>query len=100
MYDIINRINLIVLGIRFWHLFGGGVPMDIIYIADDDKNVCNLLKSHLKKENYNVEGFYDAESLLERFSEAPCDMIITDIMMPNISGYDLCKEIRKKVMYR
>lgn len=70
--------------------------MKIIYIADDDKNVCNLLKSHLKSENYFVEAFYDAETLLQRFLLSPCDMIITDIMMPNMSGYDLCREIRKK----
>lgn len=68
----------------------------MIYIADDDKNVCDLLKSQLISEDYNVEVFYEAISLLKRFEKQPCDLIITDIMMPNMFGYDLCKEIRKE----
>lgn len=53
------------------------------------------MKSQLISENYNAEAFYDAETLLKRFLSTACDMIITDIMMPNMSGYDLCREIRK-----
>ncbi|QSX07326.1 response regulator transcription factor [Sedimentibacter sp. zth1] len=67
----------------------------LIYIADDDKNVCQLLKSQLLSENYLVETFYDANSLLSKFLQNSCDLVITDIMMPKISGYELCKEIRK-----
>ncbi|WP_242631642.1 response regulator transcription factor [Sedimentibacter sp. zth1] len=67
----------------------------MIYIADDDKNVCQLLKSQLLSENYLVETFYDANSLLSKFLQNSCDLVITDIMMPKISGYELCKEIRK-----
>lgn len=66
-----------------------------IYIVDDDKNVCDLLKSQLVSENYTVETFYNAESLLDRFKQKQCNLIITDIMMPNMSGYGLCSEIRK-----
>lgn len=54
-----------------------------------------MLKSQLISESYDVETFYNGEMLLERFLSTPCDLIITDIMMPNMSGYDLCKEIRK-----
>jgi DNA-binding response OmpR family regulator len=67
----------------------------LIYIADDDENVCNLLKSQLVSEDYLVEEFYNGEELLKRFSAQPCDLIITDIMMPHMSGYELCTEIRK-----
>ncbi|MCK4259477.1 MAG: response regulator transcription factor [Halanaerobiales bacterium] len=67
----------------------------MIYIADYDKNVCDLLKSQFVSENYSVEAFYDANSLLVKFSQEPCDLVITGIMMPNISGYELCREIRK-----
>lgn len=54
-----------------------------------------MLKSQLVSENYSVEEFYNAEELLKRFSSKPCNLIITDIMMPNMSGYDLCREVRK-----
>lgn len=67
-----------------------------VYVADDDKNVCEILKSQLQKDNYFVEVFYSGEALLSRFNSEKSDLIITDIMMPNMSGYDLCREIRKK----
>lgn len=71
------------------------ISRHLIYIADDDKKICHLLKSQLVSENYLVEEFYNGEELLKRFSSDPCELIITDIMMPNMSGYDLCREIRK-----
>ena len=63
-----------------------------IYIADDDENVCNLLKSQLVSEDYLVEEFYNGEELLKRFSSQHCSLIITNIMMPQMSGYELCTE--------
>ncbi len=67
----------------------------LIYIADDDLNICNLLKTSLVNENYNVEVFFDGKKLLDAFVSKPCDIILTDIMMPNMNGYELCRNIRK-----
>lgn len=67
----------------------------LIYIADDDKNICNILKTQLESENYLVKEFYNGEDLLNEFKNTPCSLIITDIMMPKLSGYELCKEVRK-----
>ncbi len=69
--------------------------MKKIYVADDDKQICELLKSHLSNSGYDVKAFYNGKSLLEAFLAQPCDLIITDIMMPQMSGYDLTREIRK-----
>jgi len=44
--------------------------------------------------NYAVEVFYNGTDLLETYKKTPCDLIITDIMMPGLSGYELCREIR------
>jgi len=44
--------------------------------------------------NYVVEVFYNGTDLLETYKKTPCDLIITDIMMPDLSGYELCREIR------
>jgi len=44
--------------------------------------------------NYAVEFFYNGTDLLEMYKKTPCDLIITDIMMPGLSGYELCREIR------
>ena len=74
------------------------VAMKTIYVADDDKNICELLKSHIESAGYAVQIYSNGKSLLDAFNKMPCDMIITDIVMPVMSGYDLCKEVRKVSM--
>lgn len=66
-----------------------------LYIADDESKIRDLLKAHLGAEGYDVEVFADGQKLLARFAERFCDMVITDIMMPKMNGYDLCRQIRK-----
>lgn len=68
----------------------------LVYIADDEINICNIIKSFLIKEGYEVETFYDGRSILEAFQLRPADMLIIDIMMPEIDGYSLCSFIRQK----
>ncbi|OOB77932.1 MAG: hypothetical protein ATN34_02915 [Epulopiscium sp. Nele67-Bin002] len=67
----------------------------IIYTAEDDKNINNLIVTHLKNNGYDVKGFPNGEALLNEFKIKPADLIITDIMMPKMTGYDLCKHIRQ-----
>lgn len=69
--------------------------MRMIYIADDDNTICELLKAHIENAGYNVKTFNNGESLYNAFIAMPSDMIITDIVMPNMTGYDVCREIRK-----
>ncbi|MEZ0537739.1 response regulator transcription factor [Caldicellulosiruptoraceae bacterium PP1] len=68
----------------------------LIYIADDELNICNIIKSFFIKEGYDVEVFYDGRSLLEAFEKKPADMLVIDIMMPEIDGFSLCSVIRQK----
>ena len=68
--------------------------MDLIYIVDDDEKLCEILSRQLKSEGYEVEAFLHAQLLMDRFIEKPCDLIISDIMMPDINGYALCSTIR------
>ncbi|MEG0370816.1 MAG: response regulator transcription factor [Clostridium sp.] len=68
----------------------------IIYIADDEKKIQDLIKMFLQKEGYNVEVFSDGSTLLQSFNEKKADMLIIDIMMPNLDGLELCSEIRKE----
>lgn len=67
----------------------------LIYIADDEINICNIIKSFLLKEGYGVQTFYDGRSLLDAFKKQQADLLILDIMMPEIDGYSLCKAIRE-----
>ncbi len=68
----------------------------LIYIADDEVNICNIIKSFLVKEGFDVQTFNDGGSILEAFNIKPADMLIIDIMMPQIDGYSLCSLIRQK----
>lgn len=67
----------------------------LIYIADDEVNILNIIRSFLIKEGYEVKAFFDGESLLEAFNSEPADMLIVDIMMPGIDGYSICSQIRQ-----
>lgn len=66
----------------------------LIYIADDEIKIQDLMRMFLQKEGYEIEVFSDGEALLNRFKEKPSDMLILDIMMPKLDGLSLCSEIR------
>src|SRR5471030_1111517 len=68
----------------------------LIYIADDEINICTIIKSFLVKEGFDVEIFTDGLSIFDAFNEKQADMLILDIMMPEIDGYALCSLIRIK----
>ncbi|WXR62138.1 response regulator transcription factor [Peptostreptococcaceae bacterium AGR-M142] len=66
-----------------------------ILIVDDDKNIANLIEIYLKEEGYATSKAYDGDEALSLFFKNPPNLIILDIMLPKITGFDLCKEIRK-----
>lgn len=66
-----------------------------IFVLDDDKNITEILALYFKKEGYNVKEFWEGESLLNALSLETPDIIIMDIMMPKMDGYDVLKELRK-----
>ena len=64
----------------------------LIYVADDEKNICFLIENFLEKEGYEVECFGDGESLLEAFEKKAPDLCILDIMMPGMDGLTVCTQ--------
>lgn len=68
----------------------------LIYVADDEVNICNIIKSFLIKEGFEVETFNNGRSVLDAFNEKNADMLIIDIMMPEIDGFSLCSSIRQQ----
>ena len=67
----------------------------LILISDDDPVVHEALSIYLDEENYQYISVYDGEAALTVFKEKQPDLIILDLMMPKMSGMDVCKEIRK-----
>jgi len=72
------------------------VDKKLIYIADDETNIRNIIKSFLIKEGFDVETFDDGSKLFEAFNKKTADMLVIDIMMPNMDGYSLCALVRQK----
>lgn len=66
-----------------------------IYVADDDDNIRQVVKTFLSSDGYAVEDFPTGDLLLERFRQAPCDLAILDVMMPGSDGFTVCTELRK-----
>ena len=67
-----------------------------ILIADDDRNICELLKIYLEKEGCNVVLAGDGEEALSKFETEEPDIILLDVMMPRLDGWQVCRELRKK----
>ncbi|OOM11979.1 response regulator transcription factor [Clostridium saccharobutylicum] len=65
-----------------------------ILIAEDEQDIRNLISLHMKKENYNVYEACDGEEALNIFENEKIDLILLDIMMPNIDGISLIQRVR------
>ena len=72
------------------------MSMGKILVADDDKNICELIRLYLEKENFNVVLANDGEEALARFTSENPDLVLLDIMMPKLDGWQVCREIRRK----
>lgn len=67
-----------------------------ILIADDDANICELVRLYLEKEGFQTVVCLDGKRAIEIFREGGIDLAILDIMMPKADGVTVCREIRKE----
>ena len=67
-----------------------------VLVVDDDKNICELLRLYLEKEGYNAIISHDGEEAVVKFNALKPDIILLDIMLPGLDGWQVCREIRKK----
>ncbi len=66
-----------------------------ILIVDDDPNIAGLISLYLIKECFETEIVHDGEAALRTFSTFRPDLILLDLMLPGIDGYQVCRELRK-----
>lgn len=66
-----------------------------ILIVDDDVNICELLRLYLEKDGFDAEVITDGITALNTFDTVEPDLILLDIMLPGIDGWQICREIRK-----
>ena len=67
-----------------------------IMVVDDDANICEIMRLYLEKEGFDVTLAHNGADALAKFEVAPPDLMILDIMMPQIDGWQVCREVRKK----
>lgn len=67
-----------------------------IMVVDDDSNICELLRLYLEKEGYEAVIAEDGVKALSLFDTAQPDLILLDVMMPKLDGWQVCRELRKK----
>lgn len=66
-----------------------------ILIVDDDTNIAELISLYLTKECFETRMVYDGEEALEVFEEFQPNLILLDLMLPGIDGYQVCRTVRK-----
>lgn len=66
-----------------------------ILIVDDDVNICELLRLYLEKDSFEVEVVTDGLKAIEAFNTTSPDLVLLDIMLPGMDGWQICREIRK-----
>ena len=66
-----------------------------ILVVDDDKNICDLLRMYLEKEGYSVILAHNGVDAVSIFSAENPDLVLLDIMLPQLDGWQVCREIRK-----
>ncbi|MDV4151988.1 response regulator transcription factor [Clostridium sp. AL.422] len=69
--------------------------MNNILIIEDEESVANVLKAYLEKDNYNVSVCNSGIQALEIFKDIDFQLVILDLMLPDIGGEEVCKIIRK-----
>ena len=72
---------------------------DKILIVDDEKEIADLVALYLENENFTVYKYYTAKDALKCIQEETLDLAILDVMLPDTSGFQICRKIREKYRY-
>ena len=72
------------------------MALEKVLVVDDDANICDVLMMYLENEGYSVILSYDGEEALVKFNALKPDIVLLDVMLPSMDGWQVCREIRKK----
>lgn len=66
-----------------------------VLVVEDDQRIRQALRMALEDEGYEIEEAEDAESALARYARIGADLVLVDLMLPGMNGFDLCRELRQ-----
>lgn len=72
------------------------MAMEKVLIVDDNQDICNVLRMYLEKEGFTTIISNDGEEAVTKFNTLHPDIVLLDVMLPGMDGWQVCREIRKK----
>jgi DNA-binding response OmpR family regulator len=69
---------------------------ELILLVDDEPSICELLRMYLEREGFLVNIANDGEAALESFARNQPSLVILDLMLPKLDGYEVCRRIRSQ----
>jgi DNA-binding response OmpR family regulator len=70
--------------------------MDTLLIVDDERNIVELVELYAKQAGFNTQRAYDGETALQIIERNSPALVILDLMLPKVSGWDVCKRVRAR----
>lgn len=66
-----------------------------VLVVDDDRNICELIRLYLEKEGFVVTLAHDGQAAITLFKESTPSVVLLDVMLPKMDGFQVCREIRR-----
>jgi two-component system alkaline phosphatase synthesis response regulator PhoP len=70
--------------------------MKSILVVDDERNIVELVRLYLEKEGYAVVSASDGEQALVQYERSQPDLVVLDLMLPKLDGFEVCRELRRR----
>jgi DNA-binding response OmpR family regulator len=70
------------------------LPQELVLVVDDEKNIIDLVKMYLEQEQFSVITAQDGQTALDRIAGDAPDLVVLDLMLPEVDGWEVCKRTR------
>ncbi len=70
------------------------VPQRTVLVVDDDRKIVQLVRAYLERDGHRVVAAHDGRAALATFEAERPDLVVLDLMLPELDGYEVCRRIR------